>query len=217
MADNHPSAHVIGVDLSPTQPSWLPPNCSFEVDDICLPWTYTPDSFDFIHVREMFGSVDSWPTLFEQSFTTLRSGGWCENVEHSVWPVSDDESIGPDHIFSRYGRLMEELGAKRGKEFNCWKKNRKRMEDAGFVGVQELRTKWPMRGWSSDPKMRTIGVWNQARVQQGIEGFAIRTLTTVGGWSYTEVQAFVGEIRTALKDRSIHAYLDCSIVYGQKP
>lgn len=131
----------------------------------------------------MFGSVDSWPTLFVQCFTALRSGGWCENVEHSVWPVSDDGSVGPDHVFTRYGRIMEDLAGKRGKEFDCWKKNRKRMEDAGFVEVQELRMKWPMRGWSSDPKMRTLGFWNQARIQQGIEGFAIRMLTTVGGVS----------------------------------
>lgn len=184
MAETYPATQVIGVDLSPTQPSWLPPNCSFEIDDICLPWTYTPESFDYIHVREMFGSVDSWPVLFDQCYTAIRSGGWCENVEHSVWPVSDDDTVGPDHAFTRYGRLMEELGARRGKEFDCWNKNITRMEEAGFVDVQELRMKWPMRGWSNDPKMRSLGVWNQARIQQGIEGYAIRMFTTIGGVSH---------------------------------
>jgi trans-aconitate methyltransferase len=32
-ADAHPSADVLGVDLSPIQPAWVPPNCRFTVDD----------------------------------------------------------------------------------------------------------------------------------------------------------------------------------------
>jgi hypothetical protein len=73
---------VIGVDLSPIQPelyytllipkSWLillsvPPNCSFEIDDIEEPWTYR-FKFDFIHMRMMVGSVANFPRLFEQAF-----------------------------------------------------------------------------------------------------------------------------------------------------
>jgi hypothetical protein len=38
-----------------------------------------------------------------------------------------------------------------------------------------------MNGWSSDPKMRELGKWNQLRVTQGIEGFALRMLTAIGG------------------------------------
>lgn len=40
MADQHPSAEITGTDLSPIQPSWIPPNCRFEVDDMELPWTF---------------------------------------------------------------------------------------------------------------------------------------------------------------------------------
>jgi len=72
---------VTGVDLSPIQPELyysllthgpqlihfsVPPNCSFEIDDIEEPWTYR-FKFDFIHVRMMVGSVGSFPRLFEQS------------------------------------------------------------------------------------------------------------------------------------------------------
>src|SRR5262245_37840179 len=30
-ADEHPGAEVIGVDLSPIQPTFIPPNCKFEI------------------------------------------------------------------------------------------------------------------------------------------------------------------------------------------
>ncbi|KAL1963768.1 hypothetical protein VTN77DRAFT_7834 [Rasamsonia byssochlamydoides] len=32
-ANEYPSAQVIGTDLSPIQPPWVPPNCVFEIDD----------------------------------------------------------------------------------------------------------------------------------------------------------------------------------------
>ena len=38
MADLYPSAVVTGTDLSPTQPSWVPPNVRFEVDDFKDEW-----------------------------------------------------------------------------------------------------------------------------------------------------------------------------------
>lgn len=38
MADQHPNATVTGVDLSPTQPDWIPPNVRFEVDDYTEEW-----------------------------------------------------------------------------------------------------------------------------------------------------------------------------------
>lgn len=41
MADLHPACQVIGSDLSPVQPTWVPPNCKFEVDDFELDWCGT--------------------------------------------------------------------------------------------------------------------------------------------------------------------------------
>ena len=39
-ADEFPSAEVLGTDLSPIQPSWVPPNLSFLVDDVESEWAY---------------------------------------------------------------------------------------------------------------------------------------------------------------------------------
>jgi hypothetical protein len=53
MADAHPSAEVHGIDLSPIQPSFAPPNCRFEIDDITEPWTTPPGRYDFINARAL--------------------------------------------------------------------------------------------------------------------------------------------------------------------
>ncbi|KAE9378337.1 S-adenosyl-L-methionine-dependent methyltransferase [Stipitochalara longipes BDJ] len=217
IADAFPSAIVRGIDLSPIQPGWVPPNCIFEVDDVTLPWTFPPESFDFIHIREMFGSIGDWDKLFREAYQALKPGAFLECAEHSVTPVSDDGTVGPDHVFTRYGTIMNELARKRGKEFDVWVTVKDRMKRAGFVDVVETRTKWPMNGWSSDPKMRELGRWNQLRITQGIEGFAMRMLTTSGGWSPLEVQILASQIKTALKDRSVHGYLDATVVFGRRP
>jgi hypothetical protein len=67
-ADGNPSADVIGIDLSPIQPKFVPPNCRFEVDDITQDWTYPNDHFDFIHVRAMIGCIPDWTELYKTAY-----------------------------------------------------------------------------------------------------------------------------------------------------
>lgn len=65
-ADAFPCAEVIGTDLSPIQPTAVPPNLRFEVDDCTRPWTFAPDSFDYIHIRCLSGSVADWPAFYAE-------------------------------------------------------------------------------------------------------------------------------------------------------
>jgi len=50
VGETFPGATVIGVDLSPIQPGWIPTNVDFIVDDIEDEWVYGHD-FDFAHLR----------------------------------------------------------------------------------------------------------------------------------------------------------------------
>ncbi|KAL2686757.1 hypothetical protein Neosp_004299 [[Neocosmospora] mangrovei] len=60
-------SQVTGVDLSPIQPSAVPPNVSFFVDDLEDVWDYST-KFDFIFSRFLTGSIRDWPKFFNQSF-----------------------------------------------------------------------------------------------------------------------------------------------------
>jgi hypothetical protein len=66
-ADRHPSARVVGTDLSAIQPSLVPPNVQFEVHDCCDEWIYSADSFNFIHVRGLYGCIADWPAFLQRS------------------------------------------------------------------------------------------------------------------------------------------------------
>jgi cyclopropane fatty-acyl-phospholipid synthase-like methyltransferase len=68
VADLYPSAVVIGTDLSPIQPSWVPPNIRFEIEDFSDDWTFKLNDFDYIHLGCLSGSVGNWPRLYKQAY-----------------------------------------------------------------------------------------------------------------------------------------------------
>jgi len=222
MAEKYPSAHVIGTDLSPIQPNFVPPNCDFEIEDVTREWTYPQNKFDFIHIRELFGSVPDWTFLFAEVYKATKPGGWVEICEHAVTPITEHPDPNPDPksteaFYNLWGRTVIGMGEIFGKTFEIWKESKSYLEAAGFVDVVEHRFKWPMNGWPQDEKSRELGLWNQLRLYDGVEGFMLRLLTNVGGFSYERAQLFLAEMRRALKDPTCHAFLDVSVVYGRKP
>ncbi|KAE9571991.1 hypothetical protein CGMCC3_g11864 [Colletotrichum fructicola] len=73
-ADEFPQATVVGVDLSPIQPIYVPPNCHFEVDDLEKEWTWK-EPFDFIFARNMIGCFANWREIIAQAYKSLEPGG----------------------------------------------------------------------------------------------------------------------------------------------
>lgn len=94
-ADEHPEAQVVGIDLSPIQPAFTPPNLTFYVDDAEDPWTYT-EKFDFIYSRMMTGSIAKWPEFIAQAKEFLNPGGQLELAD-IVFPIDcDDGTLSKD-------------------------------------------------------------------------------------------------------------------------
>ena len=67
IADQYPSAEVIGTDIATSQPSLVPPNLRFEIDDMEEEWMYA-SKFDLIHMRMLGGAIRDWPRLMSQIF-----------------------------------------------------------------------------------------------------------------------------------------------------
>ena len=69
MADKFPNSEVVGIDLSPIQPTWVPPNVKFEVDDIEDDWTFPENHFDLIFSKIMLaGSIGDFRKYFQQAY-----------------------------------------------------------------------------------------------------------------------------------------------------
>ncbi len=138
-ADEYPSADVLGTDLSPIQPSWVPPNCKFYVGDAESDWTYKAnEAFDFIHRRGLGGSVADWRRFFEQVHTHLKPGGWWEIQDYECWIFSDDDTLNETgKATKQWVELLDEASIKFGKRLNVASQHKQRMIDAGFVDVQD--------------------------------------------------------------------------------
>ncbi|KAL2819576.1 S-adenosyl-L-methionine-dependent methyltransferase [Aspergillus cavernicola] len=176
----HPSSSVIGTDLSPIQPSWVPPNVQFEVDDCTDEWLYGKDAFDFIHIRGLYGCVADWEEFYKQAFLHTKPNGYIEQVEQSVVPKSDDGSV-DGTIFQEWGQVSLEAGEAFGKSLQIMDKARDRMINAGFVDVVERKFKVPMGGWARESRLKQLGLFNRLQWEEGIEGWCMFLLTAILG------------------------------------
>ncbi|KAL2126993.1 hypothetical protein VTI74DRAFT_11497 [Chaetomium olivicolor] len=216
-ADQHPSASVIATDLSPIQPSLVPPNLEVQIDDFCQQWTFTPlASFDFIHARCIYGCVADYPALYDEVLAHLQPGGWFQQAEISVVPKCSDGSLSGTSM-ERWGPLALEAGRKFGKSFSIAEDVEGLMRAAGFVNVKKHVFRWPIGPWPKDKGLKTIGMYNRLGWEQGLEGWAMFLFTKFLGWRVEEIQVLLAHIRRELRDSSIHAFQDVVVCYGQKP
>ncbi|KAL2012844.1 hypothetical protein VTN00DRAFT_369 [Thermoascus crustaceus] len=215
-ADLHPGAEVLGNDLSPIQPRWVPPNCRFEVDDFEAEWTYSRN-FDFIHGREIEGSVRDYDRLFERCFEHLRPGGYLEMQSMGVVTYSDDGSDERATNFHQVVDLIQEASGKFGKSMKTMGTWKGKMEKAGFTNVKQKVFKVPQSPWHDDPKMKEIGLYNQANLLEALSSYTYALLSRVLQWRRVEIEVLLAGARREIKDLSIHLTTDVYIVYGQKP
>lgn len=67
MGDKYPQAEIVGIDISASAPSWVPPNVRFEIADVEEELIFSAP-FDYIHCRYMAGAIKDWPQLIRRSF-----------------------------------------------------------------------------------------------------------------------------------------------------
>ncbi|KAK1762822.1 putative sam dependent protein [Phialemonium atrogriseum] len=221
IADEFPSAEVIGTDISAVQPPWVPPNCSFQIDDAQLDWTFKEDYFDFVHIRHLYGGIDNWEKLYRQTFTHLKPGGWFENIEVDIETRSENPKVAndEDHIFKKWCDLFWKAGDKLGRTFRIARDGQmeKYMKEAGFVDIVHQHWKVPIGGWPQDPKLKRVGQYNGLFIDQSLDGFAVYPVGEVLGWTFEEVDVLVGKMRAALRDPKALPYFNLHMVYGRKP
>ncbi|KAF7586778.1 hypothetical protein BBP40_008349 [Aspergillus hancockii] len=215
MADNFPEAMVIGTDLSPIQPSWVPPNCVFEIDDFELSWNFS-QPFDFIHARGIEGSVKDFHRLFRQAYKNLAPDGWFEVMEPTVDIFSDDDSVSEAPNLSQWRDMLIEASAKFGKPMGAAKDYKRWMLDTGFVDVREEIYKVPFSPWAKDAKLKEMGRYQQANMLEALDAYSLALFTRFLGWSVEQIQLLLVGVRQELLDRRLHIYSRYYVVYGRR-
>jgi len=216
VAAKHPEATVKGTDLSPIQPAWVLPNAYFEIDDYNIEWDDI-DKYDLIHQRELLGSVPDWITFYRKCFKALKPGGWIDCAEPGLWFDSHYNPLPEDHAWKQWSNAMFEAGNKAGMSFDVGPFIRERLEAVGFINVQELRLCVTVGRWSKDPWEREVGMWEQLRLDRGVQDFCSRRFINQLGWHHQEVEVLCARLRQAIRNNrlAVHQYFYFAI--GQKP
>ncbi|KAF5251620.1 hypothetical protein FANTH_3230 [Fusarium anthophilum] len=215
-ADEHPETQVTGVDLSPIQPDFVPPNVNFVIDDIEDEWTYS-QPFDYIHSRVMTSCIADWGDYLTKCFNNLVPGGYLEIQEVDVNIKSDDGSLSPDNIMLKSLALLNEASVMFGRPYLDILSLVDIMKDIGFEDVVVEKFKWPINSWPRDKKAKLLGSWCYTNMACGLEAFTMAPLTRAHGWTPEEVNLWLVHQRKAMADRNTHAYWPLYSIYGKKP
>ncbi|EGU72918.1 hypothetical protein FOXB_16573 [Fusarium oxysporum f. sp. conglutinans Fo5176] len=203
--DEHPEAEIIGVDLSPIQPSFVPPNVGFLIDDIDEEWDYS-EPFDYIHSRMMNFSVQNWRDYLRNIYQNLTPGGYVELQEIDVIMKSDDGTLTENKALHKWTKLLKEAATKLGRPFEQTDAFKNIMAEVGFTDIIATRFKWPTNCWAKEKHYKQLGAWNNENTSMALESLTMAPFTRAHGWSSEEVDVFLVDVRKDLNDPKIHAY-----------
>jgi len=155
-ADAHPSAHVLGTDLSPIQPSWVPSNCEFLVANAEDDWNLDKQ-YDFVHSRMLIFGIHDWAKYFRQTWETLKPGGWMEVLEPE-FPIAyaDDGSVTSESPLLMHTNLVREACAIDGIDSTVTRRFGEMLRAQGFVNVKEEVTSWPIGTWPKGAREKQV-------------------------------------------------------------
>ncbi|OAG42670.1 hypothetical protein AYO21_02953 [Fonsecaea monophora] len=218
IADQFPSAQVIGTDLSPIQPPWVPPNLQFYVDDAEADWTWAEnEKFDFIHARGLCGGIGDWPRFYAQAFRNLKPGGWIELQEHAVNFFSDDGGLERATACVSAIAQLQQASDRVGKPLNVAHLHKRWMLQAGFQDVEEVVKKVPIGPWAKDRKLKEIGVLYRIQMLQSVPSFMLAYYKRVLHHSDEVTETAMAEVKEEFVDRRLHLYQRWYFVKGRKP
>jgi hypothetical protein len=116
----------------------------------------------------------------------------------------------------QYGNHVVEAGQRIGLDFQAPFKWREMLQAAGFVDIHIRWFSWPIGPWAKHSKNKAIGRFLYADFYEGLD-VARLLFTNVLGWSSTEIDVLIAQVRTEMKEQKIHLYERVCFCYARKP
>ncbi|KAF7518594.1 hypothetical protein G7054_g13409 [Neopestalotiopsis clavispora] len=214
-ATENPQSDVLGTDVSPIQPYFVPTNCRFEVDDVEDEWVYSY-KFDYVHARHMVGSIKNFPALFSMVYENLNPGGWVEFQDYYVKLQAIDDSLNGTAL-QRWNNMLNEALSFTGRSGMNSAKYKRQMEEAGFQDVTEHRFSVPGNPWAKGREKKSLGLWQMQNILDGLHGISMVLLTKFLNMSPEAVEVLLVDVRKDIQNPRIHFYYPVLVVYGRRP
>lgn len=113
----------------------------------------------------------------------MNSGAWIEQMEVEIEALTDDEEILPNSQIRSLCDFTREMSAAAGRDFQISSAMKRKIEEAGFVDVQEQRLKLPLGPWPTDPKLKDVGRFYERFYKTGLQGWLLQICTRTMGVS----------------------------------
>ncbi|KAL2170479.1 hypothetical protein VTG60DRAFT_4859 [Thermothelomyces hinnuleus] len=215
IGERFPDARVRGIDVSPTQPIWVPSNVDFLVDD-CEEGEWLDRDVDFVHLRFMTIVLRDAPRVLSNAFQSLKPGGWIELQELCVEVLCDDGTMPDDDPVKYMYDLVYRAFGKFGMDVTLPKRLEPLLRDAGFHDIQCIVKKVPIGPWVRNETLRLVGLYQKTAVLELMPALSARPFTALG-MSEVESQVTLAEARKALDDMNVHRYFHYYFWFAQKP
>ncbi|TVY84034.1 Secondary metabolism regulator [Lachnellula suecica] len=187
LADEYPEAEIIGTDIAKIQPSAVPLNVFFEIDDAEEPWTWPEDDFDFIHFRSMQGAFKDWRYVYSEAYKHLKPGGWIEVLDFDDHKVLFSYFDDNPEVVQWYADVVEASKIS-GRPKTAAHLEPDVLTELGFVDVKTTLKTIPMGIWPEDPEEQRIGKHFLVTQLSGIEAVSLRPLVENLSWELDDVK-----------------------------
>jgi SAM-dependent methyltransferase len=185
----------------------VPPNCQFQIDDAEQDWTFEPDSFDFIHCRDMYTGIRNFEKFIKQCYVHTKPGGWIEISSVYPSPRADDNTLPPGAAIKELSGSFHEISKRMGADTDFQLKLKGWFEEVGLENVTEEVFKIPSSPWAKDLAMKKIGAFELMNIVEGAAGFLHRGWTKDFGKSREELEMLVMRLRKELSSNKMHCYV----------
>lgn len=157
----------------------------------------------------MVGSIADWPKLVKNIYDNLNPGGWAEFMEVNGDFYSADGTLTEKHATHKWIKMLLDTIETMGRESRIGEKLEGWVQDAGFENIGHHKFLLPIGPWAKDQRYRELGLMNLAQILEGLEAFTMRTFCGVLGWTRTEAEVLLAEVRKELKTtHTFHAQYD---------
>ncbi|EOD51934.1 S-adenosyl-L-methionine-dependent methyltransferase [Neofusicoccum parvum] len=204
-AEEHPNAHVIGTDLSPVQPHFVPPNCEFLVDNAEREWAFTR-RFDFIHARMLCMGMHDWPRFFRQCWDNLNPGGWLELREITFpWGSADGTAVADSPLLD-WSEKVRLGAAKAGIDTTACASFEGHLQSIGFVHIRKETPSWPLGPWPRGSREKKMGAYALENLESGLHAVSSAVFSRYLDMSTESIELSLMEARKDLHDPTKHFY-----------
>jgi ubiquinone/menaquinone biosynthesis C-methylase UbiE len=203
-ADRYPSASVIGTDLSPIQPEFVPVNCLFEIDDAEDEWLYT-EKFEYIHMRGMMTCFSDPRSVLEKAYNQLAPGGYLE-MQDGMFPLQCHDDTLEGTSLDVWSKACVKAGVTIGRHWTNASNYKRWMEELGFEEVREKIFEVPTSTWPKGRKAKELGVWFHENMMDAL-GASKVLLSKALDFPPERIELLLMGVRKDLKNTGVHAYM----------